>query len=464
MKRFCILAAVVLVACSSGETGSTPVTQPVTSTTQPSTTVVTARPVVPFTIEPCRTTQPRPWSLLCRAHDLVTAHHVDLPAPAELSAAATAGVLQADASSSSATSLPMTSCVIPDAAYEPVCEAISDRLRIDGLQLDAMVEAAVLGMFRLGLDPYSSYLVADYADRIDALGSGHVPSVGLIVGARDDAGAVCGPISSACRLLVLAVFDFSPAATEGVLVGDTIVEISGSAVEGLSETEAVAALHAGAGEPTLITVDRPTGEIDKTLVHEVVPTAHVEYATVSEETAYIRINDFSQEAAQAVGEVLSLPEVAGASNLILDLRDNPGGLVLSAQAVASQFLHTGIVLVEETRQGAFDVPIISGGLAPEGMEVVVVVNRGTASAAEIVAAALQGQGRATVVGEATFGKNLIQEVFVAPGGGEFRISVSRWVGPDGVDVGRGGLQPDVVVETSAGSDDVLDAALALLEG
>lgn len=464
MTRLSMLLVVVLVACSSGDAVSTSVTQPPASTSQPSTTVVTTQPVASFTIEPCRSTQSRPWSLLCRAHDLVTAHHVDLPTPAELSAAATAGVWQTEAVSSSGASSQMTSCVIPDAAYESVCEAISERLRLDGLQLDALVEAAVLGMFRFGLDPYSAYLVADYADRIDALGTGHVPSVGLIVGARDESGSACGPISSTCQLLVLAVFDFSPAATEGVLVGDTIVGISGSAVEGLSETEAVAALHAGAGEATLITVDRPTGEVEKTLVHEFLPTAHVEYATVSDETAYIRINDFSQEAAQAVGEVLSLPEMSGSSNLILDLRDNPGGLVLSAQAVTSQFLHTGIVLVEETKRGAFDIPVISGGLAPEGMEIVVVVNRGTASAAEIVAAALQAEGRARVVGEATFGKNLIQEVFAAPGGGEFRISVSRWFGPDGVDVGRGGLQPDVLVDVVAGSDEVLETALALLEG
>lgn len=462
MKRLAVPLALVLVACSPGGTATTSTTQPPTSTT----TVVTVplvAPAPPFTVEPCRSTQARPWSLLCRAHDLVTTHHVDAPTAAELSAAAVVGVLQAQAAAPADPSSPMSSCVIPDPAYEPVCEAITDRQSVDDLQLENLVEAAVLGMFRFGLDPYSAYLVADYADRIDALGSGHVSSVGLIVGARDDSQIVCGPISNSCPLVVLAVFDFSPASREGVLVGDRILRISGTSVEGLSETEAIAALHAPAGEATIITVDRPTGEVDKTLVHEDIPTAHVEYATVSDDTAYMRINDFSQEAAQAVGQVLSLPEVSSASNLILDLRDNPGGLVLSARAVASQFLHTGIVLIEESREGAFDVPIISGGLAPDGMEVVVVVNRGTASAAEIVAAALQGRGRARVVGESSFGKNLIQQIFTAPGGGEFRISVSRWSGPDGVDVGRGGLQPDVLVD-NPGNDDVLDIALALLEG
>lgn len=418
-----------------------------------------------FTIGGCSSAQVRPWSILCRAHDLVTAHHIDIPEVASLAAAANAGVAAVDATGTTANG-PVTtvSCVIPDPAYASLCEAISDRHRFEGITLDALVEGAVQGLFRFGLDPFSSYLTADYAERIDALGSGHVFSIGLIVGARDAADAPCGPISSSCDLMVLAVFDFTPAAREGVLVGDVVLEIDGVSTSGLSETEAVAGLHAGPGETTVLRLSRSTGPLSKQLVHEDIRSSVVEFGMASPDIAYIRMNDFSQEAAQALGEILQESEVQSASGLVLDLRDNPGGLVLSAQAVASQFLREGVILSEETRGGSFDLDVIEGGLASAELEVVVVVNGGTASAAEIVAAALQARGRALVVGEPTFGKDLVQEVFAAPGGGEFRITVARWTGPGGVDVGGAGLQPDVLVVSGPGDDTVLDTAFALLTG
>jgi carboxyl-terminal processing protease len=422
-------------------------------------------PIDLFTVQECSSAQARPWSTLCRAHDLVTAHHIDVPEAASLAAAATAGVRVAESAGlASDTATETVACVVPDEVYLPLCEAIADRHHIDRIPLDVLGEGAVQGLFRFGLDPFSSYLTADYAERIDALGSGHVFSIGLIVGARDGTGAACGPISSSCVLSVMAVFDFTPAAREGVLAGDVIVQIDGVSTTGLSETEAVAALHAGPGEITLLDLTRPTGRVSKELVHEDIRQSAVEFVMASPQIAYIRVNEFSQEAAQAVGQVLRQAEVESAFGLVLDLRDNPGGLVLSAQAVASQFLREGVVLTEETRRGSFDLAVIEGGLASDALEVVVVVNAGTASAAEIVAAALQAQGRALVVGEPTFGKDLVQEVFAAPGGGEFRISVARWTGPGGVDVGGAGLQPDVLGDAGPGDDSILDVAFRLLGG
>lgn len=392
-------------------------------------------------------------------------HHLDEPDAGSLAAAAAAGVRRtAGVPGPDAAGRGGVDCIVPARDYRSVCDAIWERHHSEGLTVDSLVEASVQGMFRFGLDPFSSYLAPDFADRIDALGSGHVFSVGLIVGARDGNGDACGPISEECPLLVLAVFDFTPAAREGVLAGDAISHIDGVPVAGLSETEAVASLHAPAGETTIVTVERATGDVDKRLEHDDVRTASVEYGMAGPGLAYLRVNDFSQEAAQAVGRVLSMDEFQSADGLVLDLRDNPGGLVLSAQAVASQFLRTGIVFVEETRRGRAELAVIAGGLVPDTVEVVVVVNAGTASAGEIVAAALQAQGRARIVGESTFGKNLVQEVFSAPGGGEFRITVARWTGPGGVDVGGGGLAPDVFVDVVAGDDAVLEVAFGMLDG
>ncbi|HVR32042.1 MAG TPA: S41 family peptidase [Acidimicrobiia bacterium] len=462
MRIAVVLLAFTLVACSAEPVPDTRVTTPVPTST---TSTLLPPAAEPYTIRQCSSAQPRPWSLLCRAHELVMAHHLDVPDAGALAAAAAAGVRRtAGVPDPDATREEGVDCIVPAGDYQQVCDAIWERHHSEGLRVDSLVEASVQGMFRFGLDPFSSYLAPGFAERIDALGSGHVFSVGLIVGARDGDGVGCGPISEECPLIVLAVFDFTAAAREGVLAGDEIIHIDGAPVDGLSETEAVASLHAAPGQTTTITVSRGTGTLDKHLEHDDVRTASVEYGMVGPGLAYLRVNDFSQEAAQAVGRVLSMEEFQSADGLVLDLRDNPGGLVLSAQAVASQFLRTGIVLVEETRRGRVELGVIAGGLVPETVDVVVVVNAGTASAGEIVAAALQAQGRAQIVGEATFGKNLVQEVFSAPGGGEFRITVARWTGPGGVDVAGSGLAPDVFVDVAPGDDAVLDVAFGILDG
>jgi len=462
LRCLALAALLAVTACGPTTLPSSTTLSAVVSSTAP---VVTA-PAPLYEQSPCPNAPPRPWSTLCRAHELILAHHVDLPESSALAAAAVAGVRRTVGSAADPASTPPSTvgCVVPDTAFQPVCEAIAERHHFDGLPVEVLVEGAVQGMFRLGLDPFSAYLAPDFADRLDELGSGFVYSLGLAVGARDEAGSACGPVSETCHLTVLAVFDFGPAERAGVVAGDVIEAIDELSTLGLAEAEAVAALHAEAGRSTSITLTRTTGPTLKVLTHEDIRFEPAEFTMVTPEIAYLRLNDFSQAAAQAVGQVLGLAEVEVATGLVLDLRDNPGGLVLSAQAIASQFLESGVVLTEETRTGAFDLPVIDGGLASPGLEIVVLTNGGTASAAEVVAAALQATGRAIVVGESTFGKNLVQQIFSAPGGGEFRISVARWMGPTGFDVGVRGLQPDLVVQDlrTANSDPVLETALDLL--
>jgi carboxyl-terminal processing protease len=327
------------------------------------------------------------------------------------------------------------------------------------------VEAATFGMFRFGLDPFSSYVPPDFADRLDALGSGRVDTLGLVVGGRDGDGAACSPVGETCLFRVLAVFPFTAAEREGVVAGDAILAVDGEVVAGLSTDEATARLIGDPGTTVTLTLDREVGRIDKALVHEDIRYEPAEYEMLTSSVAYLRLNDFSQIAAQLLGRVLELGEVRRSRGLILDLRDNPGGLVLAAQAVASQFLEGGLVMREESAEDAVDVPVVDGGLAPR-LRLVVLVNRGSASASEIVAAVLQERGRATVVGEPTFGKNLVQQVFSAGNGGEIRVTVARWTTPEGTDIGVRGLTPDVIVADppDATGDPALEAAVALLGG
>ncbi|HSJ26661.1 MAG TPA: S41 family peptidase [Acidimicrobiia bacterium] len=406
-----------------------------------------------------------PWAVLCRAYPLVADRHIDAPAAEDLAAAAVAGVRRLSSTSQADPNPGVLRCVIPHRVFATLCDVVAERHEREGVPIEELVEAAVAGMFRFGLDPFSAYVPADFSDRLDALGSGHVFSLGLVVGARDEAGDPCGPLADHCRLRVLATYEFMPAERQGVVVGDAIVAIDREPVDGLGELEALARLRRAAGEETEVTITRSGGDVAKVLRHEDIRFEPVEVAMLDQNTAYLRVNDFSQEAAQAVGQILQDQAVAGATGLVLDLRDNPGGLVLAAQAIASQFLRDGVVLVEQTRRGEVQLPVIAGGLARDDLRLVVLTNRGTASAAEIVAVALQARGRALVVGQPTFGKDLVQEVFDAPGGGEFRVSVARWRGPDGTQIGVKGLEPDLLVdEDLPGVDGALLAALELLRG
>ncbi len=454
-----IVAAALLVSCSPTTTvpGST-------TTTQLTTTTELAIEPAGYEMRACSSAPSRPWSVLCRAVELIATNHIDNPEMASLAAAAVAGVERAQSLEGAPVDRAPLRCTIPTEAFEGVCEAIALRSQLEGLAVQGLVEAAVHGMFRLGLDPFSAYLEPEYADRLDELGSGHVYSLGMILGARSVGGGACGPIGNGCDLVVLAVFDFGPAYQQGVLPGDVVETIDGLSTFGLSETEAVAAMHDQPGVTTTMVVRREAGSVSKALVHEDIRFDAVEFTMITADVAYLRVNDFSQEAAQMVGQILARTEVQAASGMILDLRDNPGGLVLSAQAIASQFLDGGLVMTEETRQRSVDVPVLAGGLADSSLQLVVLTNRGTASAGEVVAAALQGRGRALIVGSPTFGKNLIQQVFTAPGGGEYRLSIARWVGPGGMDIGGRGVQPDVAIEDDIATeiDEVAQTAFQLL--
>jgi carboxyl-terminal processing protease len=301
-------------------------------------------------------------------------------------------------------------------------------------------------------------------DQLDELGSGAVYDLGLSVSARTTSGEPCSVISGSCHLEVVTVFPITPAADAGIVVGDIIVSIDGELLDGLSAEAATARLSGPAGVAVDIEIDRESGFLTKSLVREDFRFDPIEFEMITGSVAYLRLNTFSQQSAQLVGQVLQLSDVEGARAMILDLRDNPGGLVLAAQAIASQFLDGELVMVERGRDYEYPWEVIDGGLASPSMQLLVLVNRASASASEVLAAVLKEQGRATVIGEPTFGKNLVQQVYTARDGGELRITVARWETPDGLDIGITGLEPDIAVapDVVGGTDPILDEALSLL--
>ncbi len=356
-------------------------------------------------------------------------------------------------------------CAFPSEEFEDLCGLIAAEARRS--PLSTLVEAAVQGMFTYGLDPFSAYIPAEVADDIGEFGPGWIISLGLVVGGRDEAGGICRSIGSGdCRLVVLAVFPYSAAEKAGIVEGDVIAAVNREDVVGRSLEAITGMLSAAPGIPVEIVVDRPGGLVDKTLTHEDLRFGPGEFEMVTPRIAYLRLNEFSQLSAQLTGEVLALDEFKSARGLVLDLRDNPGGLVYAAMAVASQFLDGGVVLREVGRDETSSLEVIAGGLATgDSPKMAVLVNGGTASSSEVVAAVLQERGRATVIGTPTFGKNLVQLPFTARNGGEFLISIARWTTPAGADIGINGVQPDIIIESAFdGSDPALKRAIALLGG
>lgn len=465
MRRVVVVSALLVAVACGGTSASTSATGATPTSVVPGSTTTTTLPTLPSVeteVRQCTSAPPRDWSILCRSYELLMESYVDALSPDELAAAAVLGIEQSSPAEPGDPVGETFRCTIPHESFETLCDAVLDRVRAGSGAVPELVEAGVAGIFRYALDPFSSYVPPDLSDQFGELGSGFVYDLGIGVSARTDAGEVCGVIDGRCRLRVITVFPLTPAAETGILVGDVVVEVDGEPLDGLAAEEATARLFGPPGVRVELVVERASGLLTKSMVREDFRFDPVEFEMLDPGLAYLRLNEFTQTSAQLVGQVLQLPEVEGADTMILDLRDNPGGLVLAVQAIASQFLDGGAVMVEVGRDYQYEVEVIDGGLASPSMRLLVLVNRASASASEVLAGVLQERDRALVIGEATYGKNLVQQVFSAGNGGEFRITVARWATPGGTDIGITGLEPDVVVEpdTTGASDPIFAEGLA----
>lgn len=402
------------------------------------------------------------FAVLCETFDAVDELYVEPVEPSALAAAAALGIRRAPGIGDGEPSSTEITCHIPDPAFEVVCEALVERLADGGGSSRHLLEFGVQGMFRFGLDPFSVYMPPSASPPASLL-AGFVYELGMVVSARTEDGTACGPIGGDCRFRVVSVFAFTPAAQAGIEEGEVLVAVDGAPVDGLAGEEAALLLRGPSGTMVSLTLERDADVVDVSMERAEVRMESAEFEMLDGGIAYVRLNDFSQSASIALGSALGRTDVQQSRGLILDLRDNPGGLVLAAQAVASQFLPSGDVMTEQYRTGEFTIPVVEGGLATEDPPLVVLVNGASASAAEIVAAVLSERGRATVVGTPTFGKNLVQSVLPGPVGGEIRVTTARWTTPEGRDVGLVGLTPDIEVETDSTGDAQLRAAIDLLD-
>lgn len=251
------------------------------------------------------------------------------------------------------------------------------------------------------------------------------------------------------RLVIAEPFAGRPAAEAGVLRNDVVIAVDGVSLQGLSLYEAIGLIRGPAGTTVVLTIFR-----DGVDEHFDVPVerARIEIEVVESERlegdiGYIRLTEFSRGATGKMAEAIKeLSAEAPLKGLIFDLRDNPGGLLDESIYVTSQFIDEGVITIEKLKGDEEQVFEAQPGGVALDVPLVVLVNRGSASASEIVAGAIQESGRGTVLGEQTFGKGTVQTPHALSDGSELRVTIAEWLTPSGKQIDGEGIIPDVYVE------------------
>ena len=290
-------------------------------------------------------------------------------------------------------------------------------------------------------EPFTRLLRPEQYRSLQVNTAGELSGVGLQIGVK----------AGSKSIEVIAPIAGSPAAIAGILPRDIIVEIDATPTSELTlDTAAVKMRGATGTNVSLIvqTADRSPREVilirQKIELNPVTAELHTENGR---KIGYLRLAQFSAKAAQELGENITKLKQQGATSYILDLRNNPGGLVQAGVEIARQWLNEGTIVYTVDRRGSID-EIDATGTALTDAPLAVLVNEGTASASEILAGALQDNGRATLIGTKTFGKGLIQSLFDLPNGSGLAVTVAKYETPSHHDIHKLGITPDRVVPNS----------------
>jgi carboxyl-terminal processing protease len=309
---------------------------------------------------------------------------------------------------------------------------------VDSVDDQQLMEKAIRGMVA-ALDPHSAFLDTEEFEEIRLSTMGSYPGVGIEVVAEDSAVKVLRPIEG------------SPADAAGMQSGDLIVKIDNTDV-GADLAGAITRMRGPAGSNVQLTVRRPaTGELlDFSLRRAKVDVRSVTQTNLEPGFGYVRITSFSETTADDVARAvaaLKRDNPKGLHGLVLDLRNNPGGVLEAGVAVADAFLNEGVIVSADGRtpDARFRMEATPGDLI-DGAELVVLVNGGSASASEIVAGALKDHNRAELIGHKTYGKGSVQTVMPLAQGGAIKLTTSRYYTPSGVSIHGKGITPDLVAQ------------------
>jgi carboxyl-terminal processing protease len=349
-----------------------------------------------------------------------------------------------------------SSCSAPSTAFAPLCEAYEKLTTqyVDKLDDQTLAEGAIQGMFQYGVkDPFSGYMPPQQYEQ--ALGdlSGKFEGIGAEMALKNTADPAnldaCHTLSDTCVLVVVAPISGSPAEKAGLQSGDIVRAVDGESVNGSTMSDQINKVRGKAGTVVTLTLERGEKTFDLPITRGEITMREVESRMIGDEIGYIALHGFSSSSPDQFHTELKSLLDKGARKIIFDLRDNPGGYIDSARKIASEFVDSGLIFSQESSGGeTARWEALSGyGLATNpSIPVAVLINNGSASASEIVSAALKELGRATIIGQHSFGKNTVQVWAPLKNDGGVRITISRWFTPRHHSVHPDGVQPDIVVD------------------
>lgn len=310
------------------------------------------------------------------------------------------------------------------------------------LDEETLVTGAVRGMMEAVEDPYTFYYTTEEMEKSNEQTDGIYHGVGMVVQLTEDG-----------YIEIVRVYEDSPAQRAGLLAGDYLVGVEETAVSGESAktlNEAVQLIQGEDGTDVRLTVLRDGDEIELTATRAAVNVSYVDYSLIGTDIGYLNISQFTGNDVIGFEEAVAAFQSANVSGVVIDLRNNPGGLLDDVVAIADQLLPEGLVTYIEDRHGNrqekhsdaeyWDVPMV------------VLVNGSSASASELFSAAMQDYDRATVVGTQTFGKGIVQNLITfAEDGAGMQLTTASYFSPKGRSIHKTGVEPDIVVELEEGA-------------
>jgi len=322
------------------------------------------------------------------------------------------------------------------------------------------IDGAIAGMVSALGDPYTVYFPKADAEVFNADIAGNFSGVGMEIGIQKD------------LLTVIAPLPESPAEKGGIRSGDILVKIDGVSTEGMAVDQAVKKIRGEKGTKVKLTIARQGGK-DFMDIEVVRDTINIPSSKVEEKNGVyvVHLYNFSAQSEQNMEKALRGFMTSGKNKLVIDLRGNPGGYLQSAVKIASYFLPVGKVVVRESYGPNIPEDIYRSegrDLHPyRDFKTVVLIDRGSASASEILAGALHEQGVATLMGDTSFGKGSVQELVQLDSGASLKVTIARWLTPNGHSISHSGLDPDIKVDVTEddrknGKDPQLDAAIQFL--
>jgi len=323
-----------------------------------------------------------------------------------------------------------------------------------------MVYGAINGMLKATGDPYTSFFDPAESKAFSEDLGGSFEGIGAELGVKDS------------MLTVIAPLDGSPSQKAGLRAGDKILKIEGKAVSDMTLDEAVSLIRGKKGTDVHLEIlpneQKDTKEV--TITRDTINVKSVKLEMKDNGIAYLKINEFGENTDKEFDAAMNSLLSQGAKGIVLDLRNDPGGLLDRCVSIASRMIPEGkVVVIEEDSSGKRSNLSTKGGDKLSQLPIVVLINEGSASASEILAGALKDDQGDVLVGKKSFGKGSVQELSNLPGGSSVKITVAKWLTPNGDYIMEKGINPDVEVDMTQddyanGRDPQLDKAMEIIKG